>query len=66
MYGYVILRLIVHILIDIVLVSSDRGSGRRPNLCKERQALLYRNLSNCFDNTLHWKGRSFVSELFLS
>ena len=31
-----------------------------------RVALLYRNLSNCFDSTLHPKERSFVSELFLS
>ena len=29
-----------------------------------RVALLYRNLSNCFDSTLHLKERPFVSEYF--
>ena len=32
----------------------------------ERGALLYRNLSNCFDSTLHWKGHSFAYEFFQS
>ena len=30
----------------------------------ERVALLYHNLSDCFHSTLHWKGRSFASQLF--